>query len=1371
MIVLYEENEINFTSLGLGVLSDPISCIVTEGLNDNFELEMVYPVIGKDYSKLKIGRFISSKTNPYDENAQPFRITSITKPINGKVTINAVHISYDTNGVIVGPIKGNNLRDTVEKIQNGSIIPHNFKLYTDISMSKTFATSNYYNLRALLMGNDSSLVNVYDLEVSFDKFKIYLNKIRGKYRGTQIRYAKNMKDLTHVISYEKLYNGVYPFYHQEVTETTTNTTQDGFKQVYIVGTKPFQDGWLSYTDGGEPYHPVDEAPVQIGTEGDYYGKVYCWNTNLQRFQEKLYNETVTVIEGVIQPEWIYIDWTSAFPEIICRAKKEGYFKLMTETEWTFHKVDDIVFQGNLKNIAESLILYYSEVIPESTDSEITTTESTTHVELKDKIILVDTEAAKSMLYNRILSLDLTSEFEDVPTEDDLELKAKEYIEKNKIGQYKYETRVSFVDLSRTTEGVSYEGFDKVLLGDIVKVIYEDMNVDVELRVISTKYDALKDSYESVDLGEKPDKISSSSVQNGDGISALTNDIGYADITTVNKLIAKTITADYIKAVNATLTKAQIEELETARIRCSGIIEASQFELDSLVAKLLVADNAVIKETLEAGTVKVNGDITVSKGSINIRDDEKGTVFNVDREGNLKANSVAITGGSLNINDGIFEVTPEGTLYATGAVIRGEIHAFSGEIAQFTISEDSIYNGIATFDEESSSNGVYIGIDGIRLGNKFSVDDDGNISIKSGSIEIQNVTGASFIVTSDGKLTATSATINGEINAKKGSIGADTYRFTIGGNDDLGRAYIYSGMTSIDDTSHDGIYIGTDGIALGKGRFKVSKDGTITISGYATESYAENYANTAAGNAQEAAKTWVGEQGYQNASQVTTITENTIKTTTVIAQNLRVQKLQVKDENDNILLDAGVTSATSVIIGGFNVSKNSLYNNIKSIDDTSHSDGIYIGTDGIALGRGGFKVTSTGALTASSVSITGGTMGWYGTGASFSISTEGRITATGANITGDVTITSGSISIKDSQSVENFKVTDQGIMTAHGATIYGSVFIDSGSIEIKNTTSGSSFKVDENGKVSIISGSSTGTESVININNGVFSVNESGQLVASNADINGTIEADSGTIGGFDIAEGTLKSDHMTIDPDGNIFGSGLVLSSNIQANALSLKDSIIAKDITLSGVKLSAGEGSNTKTVSFSAHVSIDRSSPRKLNVFVDATSTVPEATSISVSLKIFTNLGTYNDNVVVTIQANNSRSNTGTWTAPSIDDAIVMFVERGLTPQSKTYSGTAFLKCSNYSLVGINSEDNQAFKIGWVSVTNNISTSGGYKSETAISGITNIVAAVITAKINSDSDYPNYKKYENSAIRWSGNVIYAYSAYIEDYIIMYIGY
>ena len=62
---------------------------------------------------------------------------------------------------------------------------------------------------------------------------------------------------------------------------------------------------------------------------------------------------------------------------------------------------------------------------------------------------------------------------------------------------------------------------------------------------------------------------------------------------------------------------------------------------------------------------------------------------------------------------------------------------------------------------------------------------------------------------------------------------------------------------------------------------------------------------------------------------------------------------------------GEVQATTGKIGGFNITASSLWNNISSFGG-SQSSGVYIGTNGIQLGQA-FKVTSTGAVTATNIS--------------------------------------------------------------------------------------------------------------------------------------------------------------------------------------------------------------------------------------------------------------------------------------------------------------------------------------------------------------------------------------------------------------------
>ena len=130
MITLHESTEMSFTTNGLGALSDAITCEVTEERNGEFELEMEYPVTGIRYKELQLRRIIMAKPNPYSD-PQPFRIYAITKPINGIVTINAEHISYDMSGYPVSAFAADTVQNAFINMKSASAVDCPFSFSTD----------------------------------------------------------------------------------------------------------------------------------------------------------------------------------------------------------------------------------------------------------------------------------------------------------------------------------------------------------------------------------------------------------------------------------------------------------------------------------------------------------------------------------------------------------------------------------------------------------------------------------------------------------------------------------------------------------------------------------------------------------------------------------------------------------------------------------------------------------------------------------------------------------------------------------------------------------------------------------------------------------------------------------------------------------------------------------------------------------------------------------------------------------------------------------------------------------------------------------------------------------------------------------------
>lgn len=87
-------------------------------------------------------------------------------------------------------------------------------------------------------------------------------------------------------------------------------------------------------------------------------------------------------------------------------------------------------------------------------------------------------------------------------------------------------------------------------------------------------------------------------------------------------------------------------------------------------------------------------------------------------------------------------------------------------------------------------------------------------------------GSSTIFYEPGTTTVAAEVDSNGINVKVGTFGNATNKITVG-TGTSGHSAIRYGMTTLADTTNTGFYIGTDGIALGKGVFKVTAAGALT----------------------------------------------------------------------------------------------------------------------------------------------------------------------------------------------------------------------------------------------------------------------------------------------------------------------------------------------------------------------------------------------------------------------------------------------------------------------------------------------------------------------------------------------------------------
>ena len=195
--ILYKQNETNFEHNGLGLLVDTISCYPEETRNGSYELELTYPVGSFLYSELKANRWIKARADDRHE-PQLFRIYYISKPINGKITIKAEHISYLLKDNFVETLNyTGNCQGALNTLNNSATFQTGFTFYSDVSGSKNFSF-DLRNFWECIIGKDDSIVSQFGtgIDIVRNNKNVSLLNSGGQDNNVLISYKKNLTGFT-----------------------------------------------------------------------------------------------------------------------------------------------------------------------------------------------------------------------------------------------------------------------------------------------------------------------------------------------------------------------------------------------------------------------------------------------------------------------------------------------------------------------------------------------------------------------------------------------------------------------------------------------------------------------------------------------------------------------------------------------------------------------------------------------------------------------------------------------------------------------------------------------------------------------------------------------------------------------------------------------------------------------------------------------------------------------------------------------------------------------------------------------------------------------------------------------------------------------
>jgi phage minor structural protein len=244
--ILYESNETQFTSNGLGRLRDCIECLITEERNGIYECDFSYPMDGAHFDDIILGRIIAV-THDDSGDVQPFDIVSYSKPIEGVVKFHAVHISYRQ---LYLTCYGSNVNSISEAFQLfATAQPSNpFSYDADFSSNAFMAAADTTprSVRQMIGGVEGSFLDAYGGEIEWDRFNVHFRKQRGIKRDFSIRHGVNMLDFNDDTDYSCSYSSCIPFWHGQ--DSTGN-------EITVIGSRVDYNG-ASY-NGRNDCVPLD----------------------------------------------------------------------------------------------------------------------------------------------------------------------------------------------------------------------------------------------------------------------------------------------------------------------------------------------------------------------------------------------------------------------------------------------------------------------------------------------------------------------------------------------------------------------------------------------------------------------------------------------------------------------------------------------------------------------------------------------------------------------------------------------------------------------------------------------------------------------------------------------------------------------------------------------------------------------------------------------------------------------------------------------------------------------------------------------------------------------------------------------------------
>ena len=385
-----------------------------------------------------------------------------------------------------------------------------------------------------------------------------------------------------------------------------------------------------------------------------------------------------------------------------------------EYEWDNFNVKLWKQRGRLANITGITLSYGKNITDINQEEEIANTitgvlpywintDGSDLVYLPEYIVY--SQYASSYPYHLSQVLNLSSEYQDKPTVEQLRSAANAYINKEDIGVPKVSIEVSFVDLWKTEEYKDIAPLEQVKLCDEVYVRFEKLGINAIAKVVKTDYDVLKERYISIEVGSLRTTLAQVVTDRDRDIDAEFVE----QITRVNTAIADATA--WLTSANGYVVAVKNSDGSWKELLFMDANDPTQ-----AVNVLRINNNGI-----GFSTSGINGPYTNAwtiDGKLNASFIKTGTLTaDLIKAGVIADNagkfSLNMATGALTMNSGTFKGTVSGGTISGGTISGATISG--NTISGGTISGSSISGGsISGANITSQVGGNYVNINGAQL---------------------------------------------------------------------------------------------------------------------------------------------------------------------------------------------------------------------------------------------------------------------------------------------------------------------------------------------------------------------------------------------------------------------------------------------------------------------------------------------------------------------------------------------------------------------------------------------------------------------------------------------------------------------------------